>query len=200
MGQLFLTRHTQSTFNAERRYTGEIDAPLTDQGREEARQLGLRLLDVRFDRAYTSALSRAHDTLMLILIASGQTSVPVVRTPLLNECDHGSLQGHNREESIVLFGEEVVQAWRTRFDAVPPGGESLADCAARSWPYFQQTIMRDAQDGKNVLVVAHGRKLQGLIGRLNGLTPEETMALKVSGGAIHRFVFSEALEHTLLTQ
>src|SRR6266404_5110649 len=67
MAKLVLVRHGQSLWNLEDRFTGWVDVPLTDKGRDEARNAGKRLKDVRFDVAYTSVLSRAQETLDLIL-------------------------------------------------------------------------------------------------------------------------------------
>ena len=59
MGALILIRHGQSQWNLENRFTGWVDVPLTDAGREEARRGAALIKHLRFDRAFTSALVRA---------------------------------------------------------------------------------------------------------------------------------------------
>jgi 2,3-bisphosphoglycerate-dependent phosphoglycerate mutase len=75
MPTLVLVRHGQSLWNLENRFTGWVDVPLTDTGRAEARKAGERLRGMKFDVAYTSALSRAQETLRIILETAG-LSVP----------------------------------------------------------------------------------------------------------------------------
>jgi 2,3-bisphosphoglycerate-dependent phosphoglycerate mutase len=82
--RLVLVRHGQSLWNAENRFTGSTDVPLTEAGREEARRCAGLLRGEDFDVAYTSTLCRAYDSLSIILAELGQTP-PVIRDPALNE-------------------------------------------------------------------------------------------------------------------
>ena len=56
MQLLTLIRHGQSTYNLENRFTGNIDAPLTSLGEEEAREAGKKIKNLLFNRAYTSEM------------------------------------------------------------------------------------------------------------------------------------------------
>ena len=67
MAKLVLVRHGQSLWNLEDRFTGWVDVPLTEKGREEARRAGELLQEIRFAVAYTSVLTRAQETLEIIL-------------------------------------------------------------------------------------------------------------------------------------
>src|SRR6266436_2631884 len=96
MARLVLVRHGQSLWNLEERFTGWVDVPLTDKGREEARSAGECLRDLHFDVAYTSVLSRAQETLDVILSVLGQRP-PVIRDQALNERHYGDLQGLNKK-------------------------------------------------------------------------------------------------------
>jgi 2,3-bisphosphoglycerate-dependent phosphoglycerate mutase len=69
--RLVLVRHGQSLWNLENRFTGWTDVPLTEQGRNEARNCAGLLRDRRFDIAYSSTLRRAYETLQLILAELG---------------------------------------------------------------------------------------------------------------------------------
>ena len=82
---LVLVRHGQSDWNLKNLFTGWKDPGLTPLGVEEARVAGqrLRALGLKFDVAFTSALSRAHATCDLILEELGQTGLPTI-------ADHGS--------------------------------------------------------------------------------------------------------------
>jgi phosphoglycerate mutase, BPG-dependent, family 1 len=85
MSRLVLVRHGQSQWNLENRFTGWVDVDLTEKGREEARNAGVKLADMTFDRAFVSGLRRAADTLSLILQETGQNQCPITADPALNE-------------------------------------------------------------------------------------------------------------------
>ncbi|MEK6585550.1 MAG: 2,3-bisphosphoglycerate-dependent phosphoglycerate mutase, partial [Nitrospirota bacterium] len=77
MARLVLLRHGESQWNLENRFTGWVDVPLSPKGIEEAKQAGEKLRGFRFDRAFTSVLTRANETLRLVLEAIGQTTIPI---------------------------------------------------------------------------------------------------------------------------
>lgn len=183
MPLLVLVRHGQSIWNAEDRFTGWVDVPLSEKGIEEARQAGrlLREANYRFDVAYTSVLSRAEDTLKLML-EEMQVELPVIRDAALNERMYGNLQGLNKQKMREIYGEHIVQLWRRSYDIPPPGGEALKDTAARTVPFFERCIMGDIQQGKNVLVAAHGNSNRSIVMVLDNLSKEEVLQLNLDTG------------------
>ena len=181
MPTLALVRHGQSLWNLQNRFTGWVDVPLTERGREEARRAGAALRDVSFDVAYTSALRRAQDTLGLVLEAAGLL-VPVIRDAALNERDYGDLAGLDKAETAARYGEEQVHRWRRSFDEAPPGGESLQDTAARTLPFFERAVLGDLRHGRDVLVVAHGNSNRAIVMHLEGLGPDEVVAVELATG------------------
>ena len=82
MALLVLVRHGESQWNRENRFTGWVDVPLTETGRREAERAGELLRGMHFDRAYTSVLQRATETLDIILRVTGQTDLPIERREL----------------------------------------------------------------------------------------------------------------------
>src|SRR5277367_669249 len=156
MPTLVLVRHGQSQWNLENKFTGWVDVPLTPQGEQEALRAGEHLKGMKFDIAFTSDLQRAQKTLAIILKEIGQTSLPIIKDQALNERHYGDLQGLNKAETAKKFGDEQVKIWRRSYDVKPPNGESLADTAARTLPFFERCVMGDIRQGRNVLVVAHG--------------------------------------------
>jgi 2,3-bisphosphoglycerate-dependent phosphoglycerate mutase len=179
---LVLLRHGQSQWNLENRFTGWVDIPLTEKGFEEARRAGELLKGYRFDRIYTSALKRAHQTLDTVLEVMGVPNVTITRDQALNERHYGDLQGLNKAETAKKFGEEQVHIWRRSYDVPPPGGESLKDTAARTLPYFEAHILPDLKEGRNVLVVAHGNSLRSIVMMLDKLTREQVLSLNLDTG------------------
>ncbi|MHB1845478.1 MAG: 2,3-bisphosphoglycerate-dependent phosphoglycerate mutase [Deltaproteobacteria bacterium] len=181
MATLVLLRHGQSIWNLENRFTGWVDVPLTDQGRAEATRAGERLRDLRFDIAYTSVLTRAQETLALVLAAMGR-SVPVIRDQALNERNYGDLQGLNKKETADRYGEEQVRQWRRSYDVAPPNGESLELTARRTVPFYERAILGDLRQGKSALVVAHGNSNRSIAMKLEGLSPAEVLGLELATG------------------
>ena len=181
MPTLALVRHGQSLWNLQNRFTGWVDVPLTERGRDEARAAGEALRGIGFDVAYTSALRRAQDTLSIVLEAAG-LDVPVIRDAALNERDYGDLAGLDKAETADRYGAEQVHVWRRSFDVPPPGGESLQDTAARTLPFFERAILGDLRHGRDVLVVAHGNSNRSIVMRLDDLGPDEVVALELATG------------------
>lgn len=181
MPTLCLIRHGQSLWNLENRFTGWVDVPLTSQGEEEARQAALRIFEIEFQVAYTSALARAQRTLEVILGTNGW-SLPVIRDQALNERHYGDLQGLNKDDLRRKYGPEQVQIWRRSYDVAPPNGEALKDTAARTLPFFERCILGDIRQGKNVLVVAHGNSNRSIVMKLDSLSGDEVVKLELATG------------------
>ena len=178
---LALVRHGQSLWNHENRFTGFVDVPLTEKGRAEARQAAKALESFKFDVAYTSALTRAQETLTLILETLGQR-VPVIRDAALNARHYGDLQGLNKEDAARRWGDQQIKLWRRSFDVPPPNGESLEMTAKRVLPFYDRAIAGDLRLGKNVLVVAHGNSNRSLVMQLDKLTGEQVVGLELATG------------------
>jgi 2,3-bisphosphoglycerate-dependent phosphoglycerate mutase len=181
---LVLVRHGQSEWNLKNLFTGWKDPPLTPKGIEEARIAGRKLKErgIRFDRAFTSSLSRAQRTLDLILEEIGQTGVETTRDQALNERDYGDLSGLNKDDARARWGAEQVHIWRRSYTVAPPGGESLRDTLARTLPYYVQEILPEVLSGKNVLVSAHGNSLRALVMVLDRHTPESIVKRELETG------------------
>lgn len=193
MSTLILVRHGQSQWNLENRFTGWVDVPLSPLGEQEAKSAGEKLKGFRFDKAFTSNLKRAQNTLRFILEAIGQTELPVEKDVALNERHYGALQGLNKEETAKKFGAEQVHIWRRSYDVPPPKektelnpegiSESLKDTAARTLPYWEKKIFPEILKGKNILVAAHGNSLRSIVMHLDGLTKEQVLDLNIPTGA-----------------
>ncbi len=181
MPKLVLVRHGQSIWNLQNRFTGWIDVPLTEKGKEEAYKAGELLKDIRFDVAYTSMLTRAQETLRIILETIGLL-IPVIKDQALNERHYGALQGLNKDRAREKWGKEIVHLWRRSYDIPPPEGESLKDTAERTIPFLERAIMGDIKDGRDVLVVAHGNSLRSIVMYLEKLSPDEIIKVEIPTG------------------
>ena len=182
MATLVLVRHGESQWNLENRFTGWIDVPLTDKGREEAKRAGEKIKSIKFDKAYTSVLKRAIETLEIILKVIKQEKLPIEKDQALNERHYGDLQGLNKAETAQKYGDKQVHIWRRSYDIAPPNGESLKDTAARTLPYFEKKIVLDLKAGKNILVSAHGNSLRSIVMELDKLTKKQVLDLNLGTG------------------
>jgi len=173
-----LVRHGLSVYNDQNRFTGWKDVDLNEQGINEAKQAVSLLDKINFDRAFTSKLKRANDTLDIILKGIEQ-DIPIEKDLALNERDYGDLVGQNKAEAAKEFGDEQVQIWRRSYDIPPPGGESLKDTADRVIPYLNEKILPEVYSGKNIIVSAHGNSIRAIVMALKEFTPEEILKTEI---------------------
>lgn len=164
--RILLARHGETPWNAEGRYQGQIDIPLSPIGEAQAQALGARLASVDITRAVASPLSRAQRTAQLAL---GVARADMLLTePELQEIAHGEWEGLLASE-IHEKDPSRLQAWREEPDTVlMPGGESLRLVLERSWRGLAR-----ATDGlgehDTLLVVAHDAVNRVILCKVLGL-------------------------------
>lgn len=181
MNYLVLLRHGESEWNKENKFTGFRDVDLSANGIEEAKAAGVSLKNIKFDAVFTSTLKRAYNTATLALKEAGQAH-ELIKHDDLRERDYGDLTGLNKDEMRQKFGEEQVHIWRRSYDVRPPGGESLKDVVARVTPYYETHIKPLVEEGKNVLLAAHGNTLRAMLIILGENTPENINSAEIPTG------------------
>jgi 2,3-bisphosphoglycerate-dependent phosphoglycerate mutase len=221
MYTLVLLRHGQSTWNLENRFTGWTDVGLTDQGRSEALASGKQLREggYVFDMAYTSVLRRAIQTLWIVLEEMQLEWIPVINAWQLNERHYGALQGLNKAETAVKFGEAQVKVWRRSYDVPPPAleldderhprhdpryaslptaqipaTESLKITLDRVLPYWHGTLAPMIKTGKRILIAAHGNSLRALVKYLDNISDQEIPELNIPTGIPLIYELDDALK------
>jgi 2,3-bisphosphoglycerate-dependent phosphoglycerate mutase len=182
MARLVLLRHGESQWNLENRFTGWVDVPLSARGVQEAKNAGDKLRGFAFDRAFTSVLIRANETLRLVLDTIGQPEIPIEKDKALNERMYGDLQGLDKAETAKKYGDDQVKIWRRSYDVRPPGGESLKDTADRVLPYYESKIKPCLLKGETILIAAHGNSLRALVMELEQLSKEQVLELNIPTG------------------
>ena len=184
MSKLILIRHGQSVWNAANRFTGWTDVELSEVGVSEAEEAGRSLSSQRIDVVHTSDLIRAQRTAEIIMSLNEASEGYSTKFDWrLNERNYGSLQGLNKAETAEKFGAEQVHIWRRSFDVAPPDGESLEMTAERTIPYFEEEILPDLQEGRGVLVSAHGNSLRSIVMHIEGISPEDIVSLEIQTGS-----------------
>ena len=164
--RILLARHGETPWNAEGRYQGQIDIPLSPTGESQATALGERLRNVEITRAVASPLSRARHTAELAL---GETRLPMLATDIeLQEIAHGEWEGLLASE-INDKDPERLRAWREQPETVlMPGGESLQQVLDRSWRGLARAT-EGLGAGDTLLVVAHDAVNRVILCRVLGL-------------------------------
>ncbi len=194
MAILTLIRHGQSTYNLENRFTGRLDVELTPLGKQEAHQAAIRIKDFRYAIAYTSMLKRAQETLQIILEDIAQVYIPVIKNHAFDERSYGSLQGLNKAETAVRYGETQVSLWRRSYTARPPEGESLEDTFNRTIPYYQAEVEPKLKANQNIVIVAHGNSLRALMMYLEGINQEAIASVNIPTGCPRNYTLDDQLK------
>ena len=209
MIKLVLVRHGQSIWNLENRFTGWTDVPLSEKGVKEAQEAGMVLKEkgFTFDLAFTSVLKRAEDTLDYILKEMDLSNIEIRHSWRLNERHYGALQGLNKDDTKKKYGEEQVKLWRRSADVRPPAltkederypghdpkykdlteeelptTENLIDTIKRVIIYWDTDIKKELEQGRKIIIVAHGNSLRGLMKYLDHMSDEEVMNLEIETG------------------
>lgn len=165
--RILLARHGETPWNAEGRYQGQEDIPLSPVGEAQAVSLGRRLEELRIERAVSSPLARARRTAELVL---GPDRTGLLRVdPGLMEIAHGDWEGLLASE-IHERDPERLRAWREAPDSVlmPGGGESLQQVFDRAWPAFERAAEGLGADD-TLLVVAHDAVNRVILCRVLGI-------------------------------
>lgn len=204
-----MIRHAQSTWNAQVRFTGWANPPLTENGIAEAHSAAalLRKAGFHFDVAYNSLLLRTQQTAQIILQDLGQQDLPIEADWRLNERHYGALQGENKVEMAKKVGEEQVWRWRRGFKDLPPAladdapehpkfdplykdvaperlpnRENLAMTQVRAVEFWQEQVIPDLKADKTVLVSSHGNTLRALLMGLSDMSVDEVESFEIPTG------------------
>ncbi len=220
MKQLILVRHGESEWNKLNLFTGWTDVDLTEAGRKEAYEAG-RLLKAEGYKpqiCFTSYLKRAVRTLNRVLEAMDMDYLPVEKSWRLNEKSYGAIQGLNKAETAMKYGDDQVLKWRRSFDVQPPAldlhdersprmdpryaeltdseiplTESLKDTIARLMPYYKGVILKAFEKYDTLLVVAHGNSLRGIVKELKGMGNDEIIKFNIPTAIPYIFEFDDHL-------
>ncbi|CAL4322359.1 2,3-bisphosphoglycerate-dependent phosphoglycerate mutase [Buchnera aphidicola (Eriosoma lanigerum)] len=207
--KLVLIRHGESEWNQLNKFTGWYDSKLSKKGENEA-LLAAKILQLNgfsFDFTYTSMLQRAIHTLWIILKKLNQSWVPVEKSWRLNERHYGLLQGLNKSDTELKYGEKQVHLWRRSYSTIPPAinisdpqfpgndpryshiifnylpvAESLELTLKRVLPYWINVIKNRLKNNQKILIVAHGNSIRALIKYLSNISDEKIVDINIPTG------------------
>ncbi len=162
---IYLVRHGQTSYNIERRFQGQLDVPLSEEGEEQARAVSAWLADqqLNFGALYSSDLKRALETARAIGERLGLVPQQV---EALREIHVGEWQGLVSDEIEARFPGQLSM-WRDQASGFrTPGGETTAEVQQRMFDWYVDAITRHR--GQAIIVVSHGMALWSLVAGLNG--------------------------------
>ncbi len=177
---MLFVRHGQSTWNSEHRIQGQLDPPLSEEGRRQAERVGRRLARRRLAGFYSSDLKRAFETAQAIRATTGLEPEPM---PGLREIYLGEWEGLRTEEVAQRY-PEIWAKWSFEggdWDIVP-GGEGAALFEKRVAAAVDAILERH-QHG-DVLVVTHGGVIQMTLNRVVGRASRGLFPFKIQNASI----------------
>jgi len=185
MLHLLLVRHGETKWNAQRRYQGQSDVPLSAFGRRQAELVAGRLAGQKIDAVYASDLKRAWETAQIVAKKNG---LQVISEPRLRELKFGVLEG-------LTFGEaqeqypEMINAWLEDFNRPPEGGETIDVFNARVVSLLND--LKAKHDEQTVLLVAHGGPLSEILRVVLELSREKRWYLEMENTSLSEVLIAE---------
>jgi len=205
--QLILIRHGESEWNLLNQFTGWTDVGLTENGIQEAQFSAEQILkeNIVINTIYTSVLLRSTHTAEIIADTIGFDKKNIKYDWRLNERHYGALQGLNKSETAIKYGEDQVHLWRRSYDTPPPllsnddkrhprfnekfknienipTGESLKNVIDRLHPFWNQYVENIKENLGNHLIVAHSNSLRAIVKILDQLSDKEIVSVNIPTG------------------
>ena len=218
--KLILLRHGESQWNLENRFTGWENVSLTETGIEEALSSAKKLVknNIQISSVQTSLLKRAIDTSKIV---AEFIKFPIDKIQYdwrLNERHYGALQGLNKSETAVKYGEDQVLIWRRSYDIAPPllndddkrhpkfcstfqnidgelpVGESLKNVIDRLNPFWEEYLNKIKKISGNHLIVAHSNSLRAIIKVLEQISDKNILSVNIPTGVPLVYSFNKHFE------
>ncbi len=164
--EIYFVRHGQTIWNVEKRFQGLSDSPLTELGITQAKLLGKKLKDIKFDKFYSTSLKRAYDTANYI---KGNRKQKVEIFDDFVEISMGDMEGIKQEDFKKLYPEQVKNFFFNQLEYDPSsfGGESFLEVRERVIRGLNKFIELN-KNYERVLVVSHGATLKTLLHYISG--------------------------------
>lgn len=191
MAYLVLVRHGTSEYNAKGLWAGWHDPNLTPEGEKDAVVAGETLKDIHFDFAYTAPFIRTRKTLELILQTVNQIDLPIVEANELKERNYGDFNGKNKWEIKKQLGNEEFLKLRRGWDYPVPNGETLKQVYERTVPYYEQIILPNIIQGKNVIISSSGNALRALVKYLENISDDGIADVQIAPGEVYIYTIDE---------
>lgn len=152
--KLYIIRHGETAWNKEKRFQGQTDIPLAENGIELAKKVGKGMKDIHFDYIISSPLTRAIQTAKLI---KGERNIPIITDERIQEISFGAWEGCSSMPGGEIPDEYLKHFYTFPLKCVcPPNGESFQDVCARTAEFFEEIINETKFKDSNILISSHG--------------------------------------------
>lgn len=187
--EIWVLRHGQTEFNAQSRWQGWMDSPLTELGVAQTQKAAQRLDALNFDSVHCSPLGRARQTLEVCRSHLDLDLIPIHWDERIKERDVGVLSGHPTSEMATLFPEEIKQRLERPLEWHPQNGESSTQFITRVRAFWDQLPLLHTELPHRSLVVTHG----GVCGQIHAHALGEALdyawELKIPNCALSQYIW-----------
>ena len=179
--RIILVRHGETDWNKQGRFQGQIDIPLNQNGKDQAKAASEFLKNIIIQKAFSSCLSRPRETAQLIL--KEHPGIKISLKDNLKEIGHGKWEG-KLESEINSDWPDLLKTWKCFPEKVQmPEGENIKEVSTRSIIAWNE-ICNDLENNETALVVAHDAVNKTILCNLLGLTISEIWMIKQGNGGI----------------
>lgn len=204
---IYIFRHGQTDFNRDGRFTGFLDAKLTNLGKKQAQTIAKKLSKKKFEVAFHTRLSRSKDTLKEVLKFHPECKL-LIEDDRVIERNYGDLNGMLHEEFVKrigrqeynllkegdaihdldaknmkkvqqFLGEEEYKIIHRGYNVAPPNGESFADVEKRVKRFIKYLKKFVKRNKCNVAISAHGNSIRLFRKIMEGASAKETVKWKI---------------------
>lgn len=164
--KIYFVRHGETIWNKKRKYQGQVNTPLSEDGLRQARLTAEGMKEIPFDCIFSSPLQRAYVTADTI---RGDRDIPIIQDERLKEISFGIYEGRFIDK---MEAPGRNRALRFRNDPVryraPKYGENFTDVIKRADAFLKEQVFPLEGKMEHVLVAAHGCSLRSCILLLTG--------------------------------
>ncbi len=171
--KIYLTRHSKTIWNHEKRLQGRCDSPLTSEGIENAYALKkyLEQSHLYFDFIYSSPITRAYKTATLLF-----DEKKIIQDPRLMEMNFGIFEGRKISDILETDFELYHNLWNhPEYFTCIPQGESYDDVMLRAQSFLDD--LQKLDENSTVMIVTHGMYFIVLLATMLGLERKDYIKL-----------------------
>ena len=179
--RIFLIRHGETNWNKEGRFQGQIDIPLNDNGKDQARKTFEYLRNIPFNKAFSSSMHRPYETAQIIL--QNKKELKIEKIDSLVEISHGLWEG-KLEAEIREKWPSLLRNWHNKpEEVIMPEGESIKDVSERAIDAYSK-ICLSQKENDLTLLVAHDAVNKTIICDILGISYSNIWMIKQGNGGI----------------
>lgn len=165
MIKIYAVRHGETDGNKRGILQGWTDEPLNKKGRELAMITAKGLADIKFDKVYSSPLSRAYETAEIILKYNNHSIPQIEKEDRIKEIRFGEWEGFGiSPENYNIPSDNFNAFYQNPFMFQnAPSGESCQQVCDRTGEFYRELISDLGNEGKTILIAIHGFAIRALL-------------------------------------